>query len=85
MYTLSEKIEIIQNAGSLREVQDSGIMPDPDAGEGYYFISYSHKDYKQVFCAVLSLQNEGLKLWYDRGLETGKSWLKDVKRRLYSY
>ena len=27
MYTLSEKIEIIQNAGSLREVQDSGIMP----------------------------------------------------------
>lgn len=85
MYTLSEKIEIIQNARSLREVQDRGIMPDPDAGEGYYFISYSHRDYKQVFCSVLFLQNEGLKLWYDRGLETGKSWLKDVKRRLYSY
>ena len=49
MYTLSEKIEIIQNAGSLREVQDSGIMPDPDAGEGYYFISYSHKITNKFF------------------------------------
>lgn len=85
MYTLSEKIELIRNSQSLREVQDKGVMPDPDSGDGYYFISYSHKDYKSVFCSILGLQNENVKLWYDRGLETGKSWLRDVRRRIYSY
>lgn len=85
MITVEERLELIRNSKSLREVQNAGVMPEPDSGEGYYFISYSHKDYKQVFESILGLQSENIKLWYDRGLETGKSWLKDVRKRIYSY
>lgn len=84
-YTLEEKIKLIEDSSSLSEVQDLGIMPDPDQSDGYYFVSYSHSDYKTVFPAILALQRENVKLWYDRGLETGKSWLRDVRRHISSY
>ena len=85
MLTLDEKIEIINKSSSIEEVQGRGIMPDPDSSQGYYFVSYSHKDYKNVFCIILRLIEQGVKLWYDRGLETGKSWLQDVRKKIYSY
>ena len=59
--SVEERLELIRNSKSLREVQNAGVMPEPDSGEGYYFISYSHKDYKQVFESILGLQNENIK------------------------
>ena len=83
--TLDEKIKFIEESASLEQVQKSGILPDPDSQNGYYFVSYSHKDYKIVFKYVLRLLEQGVNLWYDRGLEAGKSWREDVKRKIYSY
>ena len=83
--SIQEKIKFIENSASLEQVQKSGILPDPDAQKGYYFVSYSHKDYKVVFKHVLRLLEQGINLWYDRGLEAGKSWREDVKRKIYSY
>ena len=85
MLTLQDKIDIINNSDSLEKLQHQGIMPDPESSNGYFFVSYSHKDYKQVFCMILRLMEQGVKLWYDRGLETGRSWLNDVRRRIYPY
>ena len=83
--SLEDKIEFIESSSSLEQVQKSGVLPDPDALKGYYFVSYSHKDYKVVFKHVLRLLEQGINLWYDRGLEAGKSWREDVKRKIYSY
>lgn len=83
--SLEDKIEFIESSSSLEQVQKSGVLPDPDAQKGYYFVSYSHKDYKVVFKHILRLLEQGINLWYDRGLEAGKSWRDDVKRKIYSY
>ena len=85
MDTLQDKINFILNSKSLEEVQKQGIMPDPNSDEGYYFISYSHKDYKVVFPYILKLLESGINLWYDRGLENGESWIKFVKKKVYSF
>lgn len=85
MYSIEEKLQIIRDSSSLNDILSQNIMPDPDSGEGYYFVSYSHKDYKEVLTVILQLRELGIKIWYDRGLETGKSWSEEVKRRIFSY
>ena len=85
MYTLEEKLDIIEKSTSFDDLKISGILPEPDVDEGYYFVSYSHKDYKLVLTDILKLQESGVKIWYDRGLETGTSWLEDVCRKIDSF
>ena len=77
--------ELIERSSSFDEVRSSGLLPDPDADDGYYFVSYCHKDYKQVVMDIVRLGEEGAKLWYDRGLESGKSWVGEVKQKISSY
>ena len=45
--------------------------------DGYFFVSYSHLDYKLVYSDVFDLEQEGLSIWYDRGIPAGKNW-KDI-------
>ena len=85
MYTLTEKIKLILDSKSIEEVQAKSIMPETRITNDYYFISYSHKDYKLVFPLILELLEKGLNIWYDRGLENGLSWLDYVKKKVYSY
>lgn len=42
--------------------------------DGYFFVSYSHLDYKLVYSDVFDLEQEGLSIWYDRGIPAGKNW-----------
>lgn len=83
---LKEQIlSVINSSENFAEVRNSGILPDPDGDDGYYFISYSHADYKKVLTDVLEMQDDGVKIWYDRGLETGKSWISEVRKKISSY
>ena len=85
MYTLEEKLKIIDAAHSFDDLKNSAILPEPCGEDGYYFISYSHRDFKQVIPDILAFQKAGIKIWYDRGLETGISWFKDVSRKIDSF
>ena len=85
MYTLEQKLQIIERAANFDEVKNSGILPEPCFDDGYYFVSYSHRDFKQVIPDILAFQEAGVKIWYDRGLETGISWFKDVCRKIASF
>ena len=78
-------LQFIRNANNFAEVRNSGILPNPDGDDGYYFVSYSHVDYKPVLTDVISLQNADVKIWYDRGLESGKSWLSEVRKKISYY
>ncbi|MBE6595922.1 MAG: TIR domain-containing protein [Ruminococcaceae bacterium] len=80
-----ELLRIIADSTEFSEVRSTGLLPEPDADDGYYFISYSHKDYKKVTPDILRLREAGAKIWYDRGLESGKSWIKEVKKKISSY
>ncbi len=78
-------VEQIEQSESFAQIKNAGILPEPDADEGYYFISYSHKDYKKVFKDILAFHQNSLPIWYDRGLESGKSWINEVKKKMTSY
>lgn len=60
--------------------------PAPKPGEGvrYVFISYSHKDYKKVFCELADLYESGVPFWYDDRLRAGTAWNEDARKHLES-
>lgn len=57
-------------------------IPQYAQNQNYVFISYSHKDYKSVYCDLLEFYNCGVRFWYDSGLPAGKDWDLAVKERL---
>lgn len=57
----------------------SSYLPDVHSKD-YYFVSYSHLDYKNVYPDIFALQAEGLNIWYDRGIPGGKDW-RDVANK----
>ncbi|MCR4911542.1 MAG: toll/interleukin-1 receptor domain-containing protein [Bacilli bacterium] len=59
-------------------------LPDIITNE-YYFVSYSHKDYVDVYCDIFDLQMEGLPIWYDRGIPVGKNWKEVATRFIAPY
>lgn len=70
----SEKMRRINNSRSLDSVR-AGDLPDvADVNEDYYFVSYSHKDYKKVYRDIFLFQERGRNIWYDRGMVNGRSW-----------
>ena len=75
-YSTQDKIKVIQNSSSLGELPVD-VMPYAQSDE-YYFVSYSHLDYKEVYSDILRLQEQGLNIWYDRGLPAGKDWEKSA-------
>lgn len=84
-YDVQRLIELINDSNDFNEVKSLDILPEPDIDDGYYFISYSHKDYKKVLVDILLYKEAGLKIWYDRGLEAGKNWVDDACKRIDSF
>ena len=78
MISIEEKIQRIEQTASLNEVSLECLPPVQT--EKYYFISYSHKDYKLVYKDIFYLQQHGFSIWYDRGMEAGKNW-KDTAEK----
>lgn len=52
-------------------------MSRPNAYKGnepYIFVSYCHKDDARVWPMIEGLQNRGMRVWYDEGIEWGSHW-----------
>jgi len=72
MLTLQEKLFIIDNSSSLLELNKE-VLPEVHK-ENYYFVSYSHKDYKKVMKDILLLEEQGINIWYDSDMHIGENW-----------
>ena len=57
----------------------SSYLPDVHSKD-YYFVSYSHLDYKNVYPDIFNLQDEGLNIWYDRGIPGIPGWSEPDQR-----
>lgn len=60
-------------------------MNRPTAYSGnkpYVFISYAHKDANRIYPLIQALQNSGLRIWYDEGLEVGSHWSETIANHL---
>ncbi len=50
--------------------------------EKFIFISYAHKDSRQVTAVIEALQNNGYRVWYDKGIEAGTEWPEYIAEHL---
>ncbi|MGN1040038.1 MAG: leucine-rich repeat protein [Candidatus Fimimonas sp.] len=81
--TTQEKITIIQTSQGLEKIT-LDALPDVH-NDNYYFVSYSHRDYKQVYVDMLCLQESSLSIWYDRGLPAGLDWQQLAEEHIAKY
>ena len=72
MYTLEEKLAIIESSNSFADL-NIDVLPKAHK-EDYYFVSYSHKDYKEVMKDILLLEDAGINIWYDSDMHIGENW-----------
>lgn len=63
---------------------DAVPLPEINDNQNYIFISYSHRDYKQVYADLAVMYHAGVRFWYDRGLAAGKDWDTEAKRIIES-
>ena len=57
----------------------------PEAYQGnepHVFISYAHKDADLVYPMIAQLQQHGLRLWYDEGIEVGSHWDRVIPQKI---
>lgn len=77
---INKKIEGIMQSVALDDLSLKYLPPVADNPSDYYFISYSHKDYKQVYSDIYALQAEGVNIWYDRAMPAGESWERTAEK-----
>ena len=70
--TIEEKIRLIEQCASMADVPQ-GVLPKSHK-ENYYFVSYSHKDFKLVLKDILLLESLGVNIWYDSEMHIGENW-----------
>ena len=76
------KKEII-NTYELRTIPKE-YLPEVSSSE-YYFISYSHLDYKRVYSDLFDLLFAGLFVWYDLGIPAGSNWKETATKYLMPF
>lgn len=57
-------------------------LPDIAENSNYIFISYAHRDYRQVYADLAVMYHAGVRFWYDRGLAAGKNWETEAKKMI---
>ena len=70
--TLQERIDAIRKSESIDQLT-SDILPKSHQ-EDYYFVSYSHLDYREVLVDILQMEEQGLHFWYDTDIHIGENW-----------
>lgn len=57
-----------------------GFMPA--TRQNYYFLSYNHDDADKVSAIACAINNAGVPLWYDYGLQYGEEWERQISSKI---
>lgn len=79
MRDLSELFNLIETSSSIAELYELDCIPNSSYTGEYFFISYSHGDYKLVYKDIFAYELEGLTVWFDRGMKPGSDWLENAE------
>ena len=67
--------------GQLRRKGKPGLkrpFPAYRGTEPYLFVCYAHRDADAVYADLVSLDEYGIKIWYDEGIPAGSSWRGEI-------
>lgn len=57
------------------EKKSAIVKAKPYSGDlDFIFVSYSHKNTDEVIKTILAMQQQGLRVWYDEGIDPGTEW-----------
>lgn len=85
MMTIEEKIKVITGSTGISDPELIQIMPAPDMDSGYYFVYFPDTLYKEALIDIIRLTDEGMRIWYDRRLESGAVWQRDTLDKIDDY
>ena len=78
--------ELLREIKKLRfciEERFVGEKAESYKGSGdYIFISYSHKNTKEVFNTIRQLQEAGYNVWFDEGITGGDDWMDHLAKKI---
>jgi hypothetical protein len=57
-------------------------LPPPFEGRGHVFISYRRLDLRRIAPIMRRLCDQGLPIWYDRGIAGGEEWDEVLERKI---
>ena len=72
----------LEEAQSIKECPKVPV-PEIANNQNYLFVSYSHKDYKEVYADLAHLYTRGVRFWYDKGLTVGRDWEIEVREHIH--
>ncbi len=81
--TIKSRIKRIKRTRKIDEISLDCLPPVQN--DEYFFVSYSHKDYKKVYEDIFYLQQFGISIWYDRGMTPGKDWKDTAEQYINKY
>lgn len=53
-----------------------------DGNNDFVFISYAKDDDKVIYPIIVKLYEQGLRIWYDEGIKTGRDWRKVLYNKI---
>lgn len=74
-------LQELEAAESIDQISTS-LLPKLKGSQNYIFISYSHRDYKQVYRDLAELRKNDIPFWYDEGLPAGENWDDVVRKKM---
>lgn len=77
----SELLAKIEASESLAELNSTLCLPEPYDDAGYYLIYYCEADYRHALPEIVEYIDSGMRVYYDRYLESGEAHVRDFCRR----
>ena len=77
-------IERIAAAERLEELYETGLLPEPYDDGGFFLVYYAKEDYKTALSDIVRYIDGGLRVYYDRYLESGDWHERDFISRAKS-
>ena len=71
----------LDSTGSLGELNGVYTLPEPYDDSGYYMVYYCEADYRFALPDIVDYIEAGMRVYYDRHLESGEAHIQDFCRR----
>lgn len=75
-----ELLERIDATSTISELNGVFSLPEPYDDAGYYMVYYSERDYRYALPEIVDYIESGMRIYYDRYLETGEAHIRDYCR-----
>ncbi|MCC8044137.1 MAG: toll/interleukin-1 receptor domain-containing protein [Clostridiales bacterium] len=66
------------NSEGTSNAKGERYLPPYKGEKPYVFISYAHRDMAETLPVIRHLQEQGIRVWYDEGIDPGTEWSENI-------